>query len=158
VGGRDGGTVKLADTGAQGSNRDILYLFPAISCAVAFIRCVVAAGDSHGGKSLTLSRFDGELSTYYLSLANARYFVATLVAPGDALCKPLLPELYEPVLTNIGNGLLVLRGFERAGEAATVQEWRCEVGPTSARPADSAADGAADSGDTCPQSQRWRGG
>jgi len=43
------------------------------------------------------------------------------------LCKPLLPELYEPVLTHIGNGLLVLRGFERDGEAATVQEWRCEV-------------------------------
>jgi hypothetical protein len=46
---------------------------------------------------------------------------------GDALCKPLLPELYEPVLTNIGHGVLMLRGFEREGEAATVQEWRCEV-------------------------------
>ena len=46
---------------------------------------------------------------------------------GDVLCKPLLPELYEPVLTHIGNGLLVLRGFERDGEAATVQEWRCEL-------------------------------
>jgi len=73
--------------------------------------------------------FEGELSTHYLTLKDARYFVATLVAPGDALCKPLLPELYEPVLTNIGNGLLVLRGFEREGEVATVQEWRCEVRP-----------------------------
>ena len=27
---------------------------------------------------------------------------------------------------DIGNGLLVLRGFEREGEA-TVQEWRCQV-------------------------------
>lgn len=53
--------------------------------------------------------------------------MAKLVALRDALCKPLLPELYEPVLTNIGNGLLVLRGFEREGEAAMVQEWRCEV-------------------------------
>jgi hypothetical protein len=44
------------------------------------------------------------------------------------LCKPLLPELYEPVLTSIGNGLMVLRAFEREGEAATVQEWRCECG------------------------------
>ena len=35
--------------------------------------------------------------------------MAKLVAPGDALCKPLLPEVYEPVLTNIGNGRLVLR-------------------------------------------------
>jgi hypothetical protein len=71
--------------------------------------------------------FDGDLSTHYLSLPDARYFVAKLVAPGDALCKPLLPELFEPILTSIGNGRLVLRGFEREGEAATVQEWRCEV-------------------------------
>ena len=71
--------------------------------------------------------FEGDLSAYYyLSLPSGRYFVAKLVSPGDALCKPVLPELYEPVLTNIGNGLLVLRGFEREGEAATVQEWRCE--------------------------------
>jgi len=27
-------------------------------------------------------------------MKDARYFVATLVAPRDALCKPLLPELY----------------------------------------------------------------
>ena len=75
----------------------------------------------------TAPSFEGDLSTYYLSLANARYFVTNVVAPGDALCKPLLPELYEPVLTAIGNGLLLLRGFEREGVAATVQEWRCEV-------------------------------
>ena len=37
--------------------------------------------------------FEGDLSTYCLSLPSGRYFVATLVAPGDALCKPLLPEL-----------------------------------------------------------------
>ena len=52
--------------------------------------------------------------------------MAKLVAPGDTLCKPLLLQLYEPALTNIGNGLLVLRGFEREGQAAA-QEWRCEV-------------------------------
>jgi hypothetical protein len=51
--------------------------------------------------------------------------VAQLLVPGDAFRKPLLPELYEPVLTNLGNGVLVLRGFEREGEAATLQEWRC---------------------------------
>jgi hypothetical protein len=71
--------------------------------------------------------FEGELSTHYLSLANVRYFVAKLVAPADALIKPLLPDLYDPVLTNIGNGLLVLRGFERLDDSATVQEGRCEV-------------------------------
>ena len=64
--------------------------------------------------------FEGDLRTHYLSLDNARYFVASLLRPGDALCKPLLPELYEPVLTSIGNGLLVLRGFEREGKAGTV--------------------------------------
>ena len=37
----------------------------------------------------------------------------SLLGPGDAFRKPLLPELYEAVLTNIGNGLLALRGFER---------------------------------------------
>src|SRR5262245_34106702 len=71
--------------------------------------------------------FEGELSTYYLTLANARYFVAQLLGPGDAFRRPLLPQLDEPVLTSIGNGVLVLRGFEREGEAATVQDWRCEV-------------------------------
>jgi hypothetical protein len=71
--------------------------------------------------------FEGELSTHYLRLANARYFVAQLLGSGDAFRKPLLPELYEPVLTNLGNGVLVLRGFEREGDAATVQEWRCEM-------------------------------
>ena len=85
------------------------------------------AGDSLREKSLTPSSFESDLSTHYLSLPSARYFVATLIAPGDALCKPILPELCEPVLISIGNGLLVLRGFERADESATVQEWRCEV-------------------------------
>jgi hypothetical protein len=75
--------------------------------------------------------FEGELRTHYLSLDNARYFVASLVRPGDALCKPMLPELWEPILVNAGNWVLVLRGFERVGDdpdgSATVQEWRCEV-------------------------------
>jgi hypothetical protein len=69
--------------------------------------------------------FEGDLSTYYLTLKNGRYFVAQLLGPGDAFRKPLLLELYEPVLTSLGSGVLVLRGFEREGEAATVQEWRC---------------------------------
>jgi len=53
--------------------------------------------------------------------------VAQLLGPGDAFRKQLLPQLYEPVLTGLGNGVLVLRGFEREGETATVLEWRCEV-------------------------------
>jgi hypothetical protein len=74
--------------------------------------------------------FEGELSTHYLSLANARYFVAKLVAPADALIKPLPTGFVRAgphEHRNIGNGLLVLRGFERLDDSATVQEWRCEV-------------------------------
>ena len=75
--------------------------------------------------------YDGELRTHYLTLASARYFVASLLAPGDALCRPLVPELWEPALVSAGNGFLVLRGYERLGTAqdapAVVQEWRCEV-------------------------------
>lgn len=71
--------------------------------------------------------FEGYLNTHYLSLRDAHYLAAKLVAPGDGLCKPLLPELYEPVLTNVGNGVLVMRGFERDRESAMVQEWRCEL-------------------------------
>jgi hypothetical protein len=70
--------------------------------------------------------FEGDLSTYCLSLENARYLVATLGARGDARCQPLLPELFEPVLTGIGHGRLLLRGFERVSDSAVVQEWRCE--------------------------------
>lgn len=71
--------------------------------------------------------FEGDLSTYYLSLPGRRHFVAQLLGPGDAFGRPILPSLYEPVLTGIGNGVLVLRGFEREGETATEQEWRCEI-------------------------------
>ena len=71
--------------------------------------------------------FEGLLSTHYLTLASARYFVAKLIAVDDALCRSLLPDLYEPVLTNAGKGGLVLRGFERLDDSAVVQEWRCEV-------------------------------
>ena len=46
---------------------------------------------------------------YYLTLRTERYFVPQQLGPGDAFRKPLLPELYEPVLTHIGNGPMVLR-------------------------------------------------
>src|SRR5262245_52564345 len=69
----------------------------------------------------------GQLRTHYLSLDTRRYFVASLGRPGDALCKPILPELWVPILVNAGDWVLVLRGFEREDGAAVVQEWRCEV-------------------------------
>ena len=36
--------------------------------------------------------FEGELRTHYLAFAVFRYFVASLVRPGDALCQPILPS------------------------------------------------------------------
>jgi hypothetical protein len=75
---------------------------------------------------------EGELSTHFLTLPESRYLVAGLVARGDALRRPLLPYLFEPVLVQIGHEVLVLRGFERLGDGrsapAALQEWRCELG------------------------------
>lgn len=36
-------------------------------------------------------------------------------------------ELYEPRIMSIGGGSLWLRGFERDGDAAVVQEWQLDV-------------------------------
>ena len=69
----------------------------------------------------------GVLSTHYLTFKDARYFVAKLVATDDTLCRSLLPDLYEPVLTGVGNRGLMLREFERVHDCAVVQEWRCEL-------------------------------
>src|SRR5215831_20038494 len=62
-----------------------------------------------------VSSFFGSLTRRYLSLDSARYFVASLVRPGDALCKPILPELWEPMLVNAGNWVPVLRGLSETG-------------------------------------------
>ena len=52
------------------------------------------------------------------------------------LCSPagrssreeqLLPPLYSPELIALGNGALLLRGFESNEEIGYVQEWRCVV-------------------------------
>ena len=75
--------------------------------------------------------YEGELRTHYLALESARYFVASLRHPDDALYRPLVPDLWEPALVTVGQGMIVLRGYERLGTAgdapAVVQEWRCEV-------------------------------
>ena len=68
---------------------------------------------------------EGELRTHYSSLDNARYFyfVASLVQPGDALCQPILPDLWEPILINAGNWALQVSrlleyGTQNAGRKA----------------------------------------
>src|SRR5262245_48404849 len=88
--------------------RSMLNIIP-VYAYDRFVRCRVFALRRDGRRLpwrevFNAPSFEGELSTHYLSLPSGRYFVAKLIAPGDALCKPLLPELYEPVLTIIGNG------------------------------------------------------
>jgi hypothetical protein len=41
--------------------------------------------------------------------------------------EELLPPLYSPELVALGNGALLLRGFQSVDGAAYVQEWRCVV-------------------------------
>jgi hypothetical protein len=41
--------------------------------------------------------------------------------------EELLPPLYSPELVALGNGALLLRGFQSIDGAAYVQEWRCVV-------------------------------
>ena len=74
---------------------------------------------------------EGALSLSGLGTRRGFVRIATLQQVGGGLTHPLLPELYEPTLTTLGNGVLVLRGFERcatrAGSVAVVQEWHCTV-------------------------------
>src|SRR5262245_58188581 len=102
-----------------------------MTCAAASIRCVVAASVYPGERSKTAGFSRASCEPITCPSRNARYFVASLVRPGDALCQPILPDLWEPILIYAGNSVLILRGFERAGDdpdaAATVQELQCEV-------------------------------
>jgi hypothetical protein len=57
--------------------------------------------------------------------------VLTLRDAGNQTEAGTLATLYEPVLANLGNDILVFRGFEQVeseyGRAGVVQEWRCEL-------------------------------
>lgn len=41
--------------------------------------------------------------------------------------EDLLPVLYEPELIAVGNGSMLLRGYESTGGVGYVQEWRCDL-------------------------------
>lgn len=45
---------------------------------------------------------------------------------GDPHPMPNWRELFEPRIVSIGGGTIWLRGFERDGSAAVVQEWRLD--------------------------------
>lgn len=74
---------------------------------------------------------DGNLSTRRLTTETGSYLVAELHARDAAPDAKPIATLYEPVITEIGRGVLWLRGFERhkRGDrlAGVVQEWRCGV-------------------------------
>lgn len=63
------------------------------------------------------------LGMHYTPHGDARYHAAALHAPSDAHCTDLVPPLDELTLVAAGNGILVLRGYERVDERAFVQEW-----------------------------------
>jgi hypothetical protein len=45
----------------------------------------------------------------------------------DSHPMPNWRELFEPRIVSVGAGTLYVRGFERVGAAAVVQEWRLDV-------------------------------
>jgi XFP N-terminal domain len=80
----------------------------------------------------------GELSTHYMMLEEQRYFVATLMQPGDALRREVLPRLYEPVLTTLdprGLGYSLSHAYGAALDnpdlivACVVGDGEAETGP-----------------------------
>ena len=54
----------------------------------------------------------GALSMAEVSTKHGHVRYACLLS-GGGLPERLLPDLYEPALVNLGNWILVLRGFER---------------------------------------------
>jgi hypothetical protein len=69
------------------------------------------------------SAYEGDLTTHYMTLQDQRYFVATLMQPGDPLWREVLPRLFEPVLTNLGRGVLVLRASSGLRNGAKCARW-----------------------------------
>jgi hypothetical protein len=74
---------------------------------------------------------EGDLSMAEISTRHGHVQFVSLTDTGVGLRTRLLPDLYEPVLTMLGNWILVLRGFERCdgseGKCSVVQEWHCTV-------------------------------
>src|SRR5471030_2669363 len=74
---------------------------------------------------------EGDLSLAELSTKHGHVKFVSLTDTSTGLRAPLLPDLYERVLTMLGNWILVLRGFEpsdgRARTFSVVQEWHCTV-------------------------------
>jgi hypothetical protein len=72
----------------------------------------------------------GDLQMHSMLRGTEMHTVARLCAPAGRSVhqEELLPPLYSPELVALGNGALLLRGFQSIDGAAYVQEWRCVVG------------------------------
>jgi len=91
----------------------------------------------HGRKlpwreALNVAPLVGSLTMYRVSWRGGSETQALTVRnPANQTEAGSLATLFEPVLTNIGNGVMVFRGIERIdredGPAGYAQEWRCEV-------------------------------
>lgn len=71
----------------------------------------------------------GDLRMYSQVLGSEMHHIARLCTRTDRSSqdRELLPPLYSPALVAVGEGSLLLRGFQSIDGAAYVQEWRCVV-------------------------------
>ena len=71
----------------------------------------------------------GMLRLHSVTLGSETHKVAQLCSRDGrgAKTETLLPPLYSPELIALGNGSLLLRGFESAAGVGYVQEWRCVI-------------------------------
>lgn len=73
--------------------------------------------------------YDGDIQIAEVKYGEQHYKVATLL---DGARRGL-PELFEPVLDGMVPLAFTLRGYERNGDQAVVQEWHCEMQPRDLR-------------------------
>ena len=71
----------------------------------------------------------GDLRMYSMVHGTEMHTVARLCYRSDRSSndRELLPPLFAPKLVAVGEGSLLLRGFQSVDGAAYVQEWRCVV-------------------------------
>ena len=69
----------------------------------------------------------GELLLHAIMRGHESHRVAQLRAQDarGSRSDDVLPPLYHPELIAVGNGALLLRGYESEGGVGYVQEWRC---------------------------------
>jgi len=71
----------------------------------------------------------GDLRMFSLVHGTEMHRVARLCTRTDRSSqdRELLPPLYAPMLVAVGEGSILLRGFQAIDGAAYVQEWRCVI-------------------------------